>query len=107
MPATEARYGNPHPLRHYPHVLKYGSASVRGTDGAWRSTWGYMVECTGCGAVERCTIGSSVSYEDGPPMFAREHADCAHAAHAGQHDPLELPSAPVRALRDAGGAFGA
>jgi hypothetical protein len=69
--AGHARFGSAFPLRSYPHVIHEGSCSVNG-----RSTWGYRVTCTGCGAVDATTVGSSVSAEDAPRRFGWNHRDC-------------------------------
>jgi hypothetical protein len=48
-----ARFGGARALRAYPHVIHEPSCSVD-----HRSSWGYRVTCTGCGAVDACTVGS-------------------------------------------------
>ncbi len=66
---AEATYGMPRTIA--PGILHEGSCTFAG-----RSTWGYRLTCNGCGAVEATPIGSSVSAEDHPPRFAREHRAC-------------------------------
>jgi hypothetical protein len=66
-----ARFGGARALRAYPHVIHEPSCSVD-----HRSSWGYRVTCTGCGAVDACTVGSSVSAEDAPRAFAWAHREC-------------------------------
>ena len=53
------------------HVLYQRVVSYNG-----RSVWGYRCECEHCGTVEENPLTSSVSAEDGPPLFAHEHAHC-------------------------------
>jgi hypothetical protein len=60
------------------YVIKWASCTFYGVRGP-QSVWGYRVACLGCGAVDESPHGSSVSAEDGPPRFAWEHRDCAHA----------------------------
>jgi len=66
-----ARFGNEWPMSAYPHIRHEASCTHSG-----RSSWGFRVTCTGCGAVEACVGGSSVSAEDAPRRFAWNHREC-------------------------------
>lgn len=59
------------PVRGFPSITT-ASVTVNG-----RSTWGYHIRCDACGIADTSTAGSSVSHEDGPHIWAREHeTDC-------------------------------
>ncbi len=54
--------------------------TIESVDVNGRCTWGQRLTCLGCGEVDECHAGSSVSYEDAPAAFARKHADCIEGA---------------------------
>jgi hypothetical protein len=66
-----ARFGCTMALNAYPHVVLESSCTHSG-----RSSWGYRVTCTGCGAIDACVGGSSVTAEDAPRRFGWAHRDC-------------------------------
>ena len=66
------RYSRMEDHPRYPNVLQSRSVSYF-RDGAWRSSWGWRLECKVCRAVSQCSVGSSVACEDAPGHFARDH----------------------------------
>ena len=86
----EVRFSEPRPFRGQEHIAFHASCSVNGM-----STWGYRIECKGCGETSECTVGSSVSYEDAPRAFAWKHRDCAEAFRTGQEMDDRAPASDV------------
>ena len=76
MPTTTFTYSPRRTLDVYgaPHVRE--DSATRITDGTHYSTWGFAVECEACGKRDECPGASSVTAEDHPGRFAREHRDC-------------------------------
>ncbi len=51
-----------------PHVVGYGTCTYAG-----RSSWGHGEVCLSCGAEQWSRVSSSVTHEDAPGRFARDH----------------------------------
>jgi len=66
------RFSPPVAWRNHAHVLWSSSCTNRGY-----ATWGWRLECLGCGEVNLSSVGSSVAHEDAPGRFAWDHRDCA------------------------------